>query len=110
VIADRAEKAAVMLTTNLPFPEWTKVIPNARLCKALLDRITDRVHIIETGEDSSRFRRTLAKRTKRAQRDGRTVFVRLRPPLRPTGSATAGAHNPRGEPQQKKESGRGGPK
>jgi len=42
VIAERAEKAAVILTTNLPFSEWTQVIPNARLCKALLDRITDR--------------------------------------------------------------------
>ena len=62
VIAERAEKAALMLTTNLPFSEWTKVIPNARLCKALLDRITDRAHIIETGEDSHRFRRTLARR------------------------------------------------
>ena len=52
VIAERAEKAAVILTTNLPFSEWTQVIPNARLCKALLDRITDRAHIIETGADS----------------------------------------------------------
>ncbi len=41
VIADRAEKAAVILTTNLPFSEWTKVIPNTRLCKALIDRIAD---------------------------------------------------------------------
>jgi DNA replication protein DnaC len=62
VIADRAEKAAVILTTNLPFSEWTKVIPNARLCKALLDRLTDRAHILETGEESYRFRRTLARR------------------------------------------------
>ena len=62
VIADRAEKAAVILTTNLPFSEWTQVIPNARLCKALLDRITDRAHIIETGTESFRFRRTLQKR------------------------------------------------
>ena len=31
VIAERAEKAAVILTTNLPFSEWTQVIPNARL-------------------------------------------------------------------------------
>lgn len=38
-----------------------KVIPNARLCKALLDRITDRAHIIETGADSFRFRRTVEK-------------------------------------------------
>ena len=61
VIAGRAEKAAVILTTNLPFSEWTQVIPNARLCKALLDRITDRAHIIETGTDSYRFRRTVEK-------------------------------------------------
>jgi DNA replication protein DnaC len=61
VIAERAEKAAVILTTNLPFSEWTQVIPNARLCKALLDRITDRAHIIETGSDSYRFRRTAEK-------------------------------------------------
>jgi DNA replication protein DnaC len=62
VIADRAEKAAVIVTTNLPFSEWTQVIPNARLCKALLDRITDRAHIIETGAESYRFRRSLEKR------------------------------------------------
>ena len=61
VIAERAEKAAVILTTNLPFSEWTQVVPNARLCKALLDRITDRAHIIETGSDSYRFRRTIEK-------------------------------------------------
>jgi DNA replication protein DnaC len=61
VIAERAEKAAVILTTNLPFSEWTQVIPNARLCKALLDRITDRAHIIETGAESYRFRRTIRK-------------------------------------------------
>jgi DNA replication protein DnaC len=62
VIAERAEKAAVILTTNLPFSEWIQVIPNARLCKALLDRITDRAHIIDTGSESFRFRRTLEKR------------------------------------------------
>lgn len=70
VISERAEKAAVILTTNLPFSEWTSVIPNARLCKALLDRITDRAHIIETGSESYRFRRTLERRG-RAQGDGR---------------------------------------
>jgi hypothetical protein len=61
VIAERAEKATVILTTNLPFSEWTQAIPNAHLCKALLDRITDRAHIIETGADSFRFRRTVEK-------------------------------------------------
>jgi DNA replication protein DnaC len=58
VVAERAERAAVILTTNLPFSEWTQVIPNARLCKALLDRITDRAHILETGTESYRFRRS----------------------------------------------------
>src|SRR5712692_6504953 len=65
VIADRAERSAVLLTTNLPFSEWTQVIPNARLCKAVLDRITDRAHIIETGTDSFRFKRTLAQRQRK---------------------------------------------
>jgi DNA replication protein DnaC len=30
IIADRAKRAALILTTNLPFSEWTQVIPNAR--------------------------------------------------------------------------------
>jgi DNA replication protein DnaC len=67
VIAERAEQAAVLLTTNLPFSEWTQVIPNARLCKALLDRITDRAHIIETGTESYRFRRTLDRRRRKGE-------------------------------------------
>ena len=62
VIADRAEKAAVIVTTNLPFSEWSQVIPNPRLCKALIDRLTDQAHIITTGTDSYRFRRTTAQR------------------------------------------------
>ena len=64
VIAERAERAALIVTTNLPFSEWTTVFPNPRLCKALLDRITDRAHIIETGTESFRFRRTVERRKK----------------------------------------------
>jgi DNA replication protein DnaC len=78
VIAERAEKASVIVTTNLPFSEWTQVIPNARLCKALLDRITDRAHIIETGSESYRFRRTLEKhkgRTSAGERDRATALA-----------------------------------
>lgn len=70
VIAERAEQRAVLLTTNLPFSEWNQVIPNPRLCKALLDRITDRAHIIETGSDSYRFRRTLERQRRKERRDG----------------------------------------
>ena len=69
VIAERAERATLIITTNLPFSEWTKVFPDPRLCKALLDRITDRAHIIETGTDSYRFRRTLEVRKRRRLRN-----------------------------------------
>ena len=62
IIAGRAERAAVIVTTNLPFSEWTTMFPNARLCKAMLDRLTDQAHIIETGNESYRFRRTLEKK------------------------------------------------
>jgi DNA replication protein DnaC len=64
VISERAERAAIIVTTNLPFSEWTTVFPNPRLCKALLDRITDRAPIIETGTESFRFRRTMERRKK----------------------------------------------
>src|SRR2546423_15543236 len=62
VVSERAERAALIVTTNLPFSEWTTVFPNARLCKALLDRLTDQAHIIETGNDSYRFLRTMTKK------------------------------------------------
>jgi len=65
IIAGRAERAAVIVTTNLPFSEWTTMFPNARLCKAMLDRLTDQAHIIETGTESYRFRRTLEKKKSR---------------------------------------------
>jgi len=67
VIAARAEVASVMVTTNLPFSEWTTMFPNARLCKAMLDRLTDQAHIIETGSESYRFRRTMEKKRKVGQ-------------------------------------------
>ena|SRR2546428_2902858 len=65
VVAERVEKAVVIMTTNLSFSEWTQVIPNSQLCKALLDQVGDRAHIIETGSESYRFRRTLEKRKKK---------------------------------------------
>ncbi len=59
MIAERAQKAAVIVTTNLLFSEWTPVIPNPRLYKALIDRIADRARIVETGTSSFRFRLTM---------------------------------------------------
>jgi DNA replication protein DnaC len=70
VVADRTERAAIILTTNLPFSEWTQMFGNVRLCKALVDRVTDRAHIIETGLESYRFRRTAESRQKNKKSEG----------------------------------------
>ncbi len=93
LIAERAEKAAVIATTNLPFSEWTSVFPNARLCKALLDRLTDRAHIIDTGTESYRFRRTLAQR----QKNGSPRSLPSPPEDRPGGT---GAPTDRPDPEE----------
>lgn len=61
VIAQRAERGSVIVTSNLPFSEWTSVFSEPRLCKAVVERLTYRSHIIETGSDSYRFRRSLAR-------------------------------------------------
>jgi len=61
VISQRQERLPIIITTNLPFSEWTSIFPDQRLCKALVDRITHRAHIIESGEKSMRFEETLKK-------------------------------------------------
>ena len=62
VLSERHERGSLILTTNLPFGEWTKVFPDARMAKAVVDRLTHRAHIIDTGSESWRFRHGL-KRT-----------------------------------------------
>lgn len=59
VISERNERGSLILTTNLPFSDWTKVFPDPRLAKAVVDRITHRAHIIDTGTESWRFRHGL---------------------------------------------------
>jgi DNA replication protein DnaC len=62
VISERNEKGSLVVTTNLPFGEWTKVFPDARLAKAVVDRITHKAHIIDTGAESWRFRHGLERK------------------------------------------------
>jgi DNA replication protein DnaC len=59
VLDERSELSALIVTTNLPFGEWTKVFPEQRLCRAVVDRLTFNARIVETGSDSWRFRKTL---------------------------------------------------
>jgi len=67
VLAQRAETGSVIVTTNLPFSEWTTVFTDPRLCKAVVERLTYRSHIVETGTESYRFKHSLA-RTKEGRK------------------------------------------
>lgn len=59
VIGERQERRPIILTTNLPFGEWTTIFPDPRLCRAVVDRLTHRAHIIETGTESIRLKEAL---------------------------------------------------
>ena len=47
VFSQRYERDSILVTTNLPFDEWTEVFGSERLTGALLDRLTHQVHILE---------------------------------------------------------------
>jgi DNA replication protein DnaC len=59
VISERNERGSLIVTSNLPVGEWTKVFSDPRLAKAVVDRIIHKAHIIETGTESWRFRHGL---------------------------------------------------
>ena len=58
VISQRYERGSIIITSNLPFDEWTEIFGSERLTGALLDRLTHHVHILEMNGDSFRLKQS----------------------------------------------------
>ena len=58
VISQRYERGSIIITSNLPFDEWTEIFGSGRLTGALLDRLTHHVHILEMNGDSFRLKQS----------------------------------------------------
>ena len=65
VISRAYERTSLIVTTNLPFENWTEVLGSERLTGAMLDRLTHRVHILEANGASYRLK-DAKKRLKRS--------------------------------------------
>lgn len=59
VISDRSEKGSTIVTTNLPFSQWTDLFENTTMVAALIDRLTFRSHVLDMNGDSYRLKTTL---------------------------------------------------
>ncbi len=62
VFSQRYERGSTLVTSNLPFAEWTEVLGSERLTGALLDRLTHHVHILEMNGESYRLKTSKQKR------------------------------------------------
>jgi DNA replication protein DnaC len=64
VFSQRYERGSTIVTSNLPFEEWTSIFGSERLTGALLDRLTHHVHILELNGDSYRLKQSKNRRRK----------------------------------------------
>lgn len=72
VITARDERASIAVASNASFSEWGRFFPDARLAAAVVDRLTFKAHIIETGTQSYRLRATRARPARPASTTART--------------------------------------
>src|SRR3546814_19018700 len=68
VFSQRYERGATLVTSNLPFDEWTEVFGSERLTGALLDRLTHHVHILEMNAESLRLKQSKTKNKKKGKK------------------------------------------
>jgi DNA replication protein DnaC len=64
VFSQRYERGSTIVTSNLPFDEWTSIFGSERLTGALLDRLTHHVHILEMNGDSFRLKQSATPQNK----------------------------------------------
>jgi DNA replication protein DnaC len=67
VFSQRYERGSTIVTSNLPFDEWTSVFGSERLTGALLDRLTHHVHILEMNGESYRLKQSTSRKNKAKQ-------------------------------------------
>ena len=62
IFNQRYERGSTLVTSNLPFDEWTEILGGERLTGALLDRLTHHVHILEMNGESYRLAQSKRRR------------------------------------------------
>ena len=92
IFSQRYERGSTIVTSNLPFDEWTSVFGSERLTGAPLDRLTHHVHILDMNCDSYRLNqcKRRSRRTTTATRQSRSD-----PNLTPTRQVRARGHSRR---------------
>ena len=80
VFSQRYERGSILVTTNLPFDEWTEVFGSERLTGALLERLTHHVHILEMNGESYRLKHNRENAASQASDDTGDGYVAPEPP------------------------------